>query len=195
MKIDEQNTCPDQVINLCNELEVEVNVNDLVAAHPLPTSRASNNTNSATGPQSKSKPRRFIARFKNRSDAQRVLSNRKLSKNISPVAKGKLFSDASRGVAIQPNITSQRAALLGQVNDAVRQCSLDSAWIDTRNNNVMLRVAPSARPVPIANTVDLCLRVPSFKPSVFHLCVDPKLLLAVPDTAPCFMFDCKEQSR
>ena len=87
VKVDEENACSDQIVKLCQELEVDVATSDLVAAHPLPTKKPKSGSTGNTA------PKRFIARFKDRSTAQSVLSNRKLSKNISPQSKNNLFSD------------------------------------------------------------------------------------------------------
>ena len=178
LKIDDDNTCPDQIVKLCGELDVDFETSDLVAAHPLPSGKPRSGTNGKP-------PRRFIARFKNRGTAQAVLSNRKRSKNISPQSKKKLFNDPSKGVAVQPNITPLRTALLAQVKDAVRQHNLNSCWVDVKNCNIMLRCAMNGRPVPIFSTIDLCVCVPDFKPSNFIGCVDPKFLFPMPMTAPC----------
>ena len=180
VKVDSTHSCSDQIVKLCQELEVSVADTDLVAAHPLPTGKPRSGSNGNTA------PKRFIARFKERSTAQTVLSNRKLSKNISPQSKDQLFSDPSRGIAVQPNITPSRTSLLAQVKDAVRECNLEGCWVDTKNCNIMLRCVKNGRPVPIFNTVDLCCRVKTFKPKDFIMCVNPNLLRSVPENSPCF---------
>ena len=178
VKVDEDNACTNQIVKLCQELEVDVATSDLVAAHPLPTKKPRSGSTGNTA------PKRFIARFKDRSTAQSVLSNRKLSKNISPQSKNNLFSDPNRGIAVQPNITPLRTSLLAQVKDAVRECNLEGCWVDTKNCNIMLRCVKNGRPVPIFNTVDLCCRVRNFQPKEFILCANPVMVRAVPPTAP-----------
>lgn len=159
--VDSAHTCEDQVINMCGELGVTVTSDDFVATHPLPSK--------------KGKPSRYIARFKNRSTAQKVFQNRKMTKNIDPEKKKTLFADASKGVAVQPNITAKRAALMGQVKDAAEQFNLDSFWVDPKNCNVMLRVTAGGRPSPILNTRDLMKCAPQFVPRDYLLCADPHL--------------------
>ena len=154
--VDKDHPCEDQVVNLCSELGVDVVKEDLVAAHPLP-----------------GKSRRFIARFKNRSKAQEVFKCRKNTKTIDPTKKKTLFADEKRGMAVQPNITGKRAALLGQVKEAANRHNLNAVWVDTKNCNVMLRVKENGRPVPIRNTRDLLKYVPEFEPNNFVLCVSP----------------------
>ena len=172
IKVDGSNSCEDQVVNLCSELGVDITTEELVAAHPLPGKKGS----------SQPKSNRTIARFKNRSTAQKVLANRKQSKVIDPAKKKTIFADARKGIAIQPNITPKRAALLAQVKDAVEKCNLDSCWVDPKNCNIMIRVNKSGRPVPIFNTVDLLSVVSDFSPKEFLLCVDPCILVRVSTT-------------
>ena len=162
LKVDESNPCTDQVINICNELGVDVTPEDLVAAHPLPA-----------GKKGKGKSTRVIARFKDRSMAQKVLKNRKQTKNISTEKKKALFTDQTRGMAVQPNITPKRAALLGQVKDCSEKCDIDSFWVDTKNCNIMVRKNPNAAPKPVMNTCDLLKLCPQFVPRDYILCVSP----------------------
>ena len=164
LKIDDDHTCEAQVIDICNELGVEVSPDDLVATHPLP------------GKKGRGKPLRVIARFKSRSKAQQVFKNRKLTKNIDQNKKSSLFADPSKGVAVQPNITPKRAALLGQVKDAAEQFSLDSYWVDTKSCNIMLRLNSGSQPKPVLNTCDLKKLVPNYHPKEFILSVDPRFV-------------------
>ena len=170
LKVDDANTCEKQVIELCHELGVDVTADDLVAAHPLPGKKAN----------------RFIARFKDRANAQKVFVNRKQSKVIAPDKKQAIFADARKGVAVQPNITPKRAKLLAQVKDAVEKFKFDSCWVDPKNCNVMLRVRKGARPVPISCTIDLLEldRVENFEVSDFILCVDPRNLHLMSNFSP-----------
>ncbi len=167
--IDSTHSCEDQIVSLCNELGADVTSDDLVAAHPLPGKK-------------NSKTSRYIARFKNRSKAQEVLAKRKQTKTIDPAKKKALFADPARGVAVQPNITAKRAALLAQVKDAAAKCNLNSHWVDPKNCNIMLRVNPNGRPSPIMNTLDLIRAVPNYVPDKFWLCVSPQNL----NNAECF---------
>jgi len=159
--VNEEKSCEDQVVLLCEQLGVDIAKNDLVAAHPLKGK--------------KGKAPRFIARFKDRSTAQKVFRNRKETKNISPDKKKLLFENPEKGVGVQPNITSKRAALLGQVNDAVRLGNLSSCWVDYKNGNVLLRVNANGNPKLIRNTADLLVCVPTFKPNEFLFCESPFL--------------------
>ena len=159
--VDDNHSCEQQVANLCSELGVEVKPEDFVAAHPLKGK--------------KGKPTRYIARFKDRSTAQQVFKNRKLTKNIAPSKKTDLFANPAKGVGIQPNITAKRAALLGQVTDAVKQCDLNACWIDYKNGNVLLRMNSVDNPKLIRNTNDLLVCVPQFVPKEFLFCVSPFL--------------------
>ena len=167
LKVDSSNTCEKQVVNLCNELGVDISSDDLVAAHPLPGKKSN----------------RFIARFKERSNTQKVLANRKQSKVIAPNKKKTIFADSAKGVAIQPNITPKRAALLAQVKDAVHKFDFDSCWVDPKNCNIMLRVQKNGRPVPISSTVDLLDCAPNFEANDFVLCADPNLLQYLSDVS------------
>ena len=167
IKVDSEHKCDDQVVALCNELGVDIVTSDLVAAHPLP-----------------GKKPRFIARFKDRATAHKVFKNRKQTKAIAPTKKKAIFADEKKGVAVQPNITPKRSALLAQVKDAVDKCTLNSCWVDTKNCNVMIRLNDHGRPAPIMNTLDLLKLVPNYKPSEFILCVDPLSLFSVPNFSP-----------
>ena len=141
LKVDTDHPCDRQVIELCNELGVEVAMEDLVTAHPLPAKRG--------------KPQRCIARFHNRSKAHEVLAARKNSKNIAPAKKAQLAAKADRGFAIQPNITPDRAKLLGQLKEASEKCGWHAHWVDFKNCNLMLKLSPDGRPVPIRCTHDI----------------------------------------
>jgi FtsZ-binding cell division protein ZapB len=168
IKVDDDHKCDDQVVALCNELGVDVRTEDLVAAHPLPGKKST----------------RFIARFKDRATAQKVFQNRKQTKNIDPSKRKSILADDQRGVAVQPNITPKRSALLAQVKDAVEKKSLDSCWVDTKNCNVMLRLNKNGRPTPIKNTFDLLKYVSDYEPEEFILCVNPMNLFSVPNFSP-----------
>ena len=76
---------------------------------------------------------------------------------------------------MQPNITAKRAALLGQVNDAVKQHDLNACWIDYKNGNVLLRLNAAGDPKLIRNTNELISCVPDFTPKEFLFCVSPFL--------------------
>ncbi len=168
--VDSSHTCEAQIIEMCGELGVTVTSEDFVATHPLPSK--------------KGKPSRYIARFKNRATAQKVFQNRKMTKNIDPQKKKTLFADPGKGVAVQPNITAKRAALLGQVKDAAEKFNLDSFWVDPKNCNVMLRVKAAGRPSPILTTCDLLKCVPQFEPREYLLCVNPYKSNNTPQFSP-----------
>ncbi len=168
IKVDASHKCEDQVVALCNELGVDINTDDLVAAHPLPGKKSP----------------RFIARFKDRATAQKVFTNRRQTKGIDPAKKKTIFGDDKKGVAVQPNVTPKRAALLAQVKDAAEKHSLDSFWVDTKNCNIMLRTKKAGRPVPIMNTIDLLKFVPEYSANEFILCVNPMNLFSVPNFSP-----------
>ena len=123
--VDAEHSCEQQVVDLCGELGVDIKKDDLVAAHPLKGK--------------KGKSPRYIARFKDRQTAQRVFKNRKLTKNIDPTKKN-LFANPEKGVGVQPNITAKRAALLGQVNDAVKQHDLNACWIDYKKRKCFVTI-------------------------------------------------------
>ncbi len=156
--VDESHTAETQVINLCHELGVEVTPDDLVASHPLPAR--------------KGKAVRVIARFKERSMAQKVFANRKQTKNIDSTKKGGLAARADKGFAVQPNITPRRAKLLAQVKDAAQQMNWNSVWVDYRTGNIMLKQSSSCRPVQIHSTLDLRKLIgPNFTPYDYYFCV------------------------
>ncbi|KAL5266650.1 hypothetical protein ACHWQZ_G003877 [Mnemiopsis leidyi] len=106
LKIDDKPVI-DQVISLCEEINVTVTKNDLVDVHPLPSTRGH--------------AKRIIARFKDRKLGQQVMGARKSAKNIGANKKKQLAADPSRGFGIQPNITSKRAMLLKQAKAAVEK--------------------------------------------------------------------------
>ncbi|KAL5266158.1 hypothetical protein ACHWQZ_G006719 [Mnemiopsis leidyi] len=110
LKIDDKPVI-DQVISLCEEINVTVTKNDLVDVHPLPSTRGH--------------AKRIIARFKDRKLGQQVMGARKSAKNIGANKKKQLAADPSRGFGIQPNITSKRAMLLKQAKAAVEKGQLN----------------------------------------------------------------------
>ncbi|KAL5254403.1 hypothetical protein ACHWQZ_G002017 [Mnemiopsis leidyi] len=115
LKIDDKPVI-DQVISLCEEINVTVTKNDLVDVHPLPSTRGH--------------AKRIIARFKDRKLGQQVMGARKSAKNIGANKKKQLAADPSRGFGIQPNITSKRAMLLKQAKAAVEKGQLNGLYIE-----------------------------------------------------------------
>ncbi len=146
-----------QVIDLCDEINVTVTDTDFVDVHPLPAKNG--------------RAKRVVARFKDRKLAQRVLSSRKGSKNISPAKKSKLAADPSKGFGIQPNITPKRSALLAQTKAAVEMGNLLGTWIDTKTGAVLMRLRDNDRPRVIRNTRQIMEAVPSFVPNEYIFCL------------------------
>ena len=157
LKYSDQLPAVGQVIELCEQINVTVSEADFVDVHPLPSKNGH--------------AKRVIARFKDRKLAQKVMSARKASKNISPNKKQLLAADASRGFGIQPNITPKRAALLSQAKKAVEQGSLNGSWIDIKTGAVLVRLRHGDRPRVIRKTSDILKLVPSFQPNDYFFCV------------------------
>ena len=146
-----------QVIDLCDEINVTVTDTDFVDVHPLPVKNG--------------RAKRVVARFKDRKLAQKVMAARKGSKNINPTKKAQLAADPNKGFGIQPNITPKRSALLAQAKSAVEHANLNGTWIDTKTGAVLLRLRDNDRPRVIRNTRQLMEAVPSFVPSEYIFCL------------------------
>jgi len=157
LKIDDKPVI-DQVISLCEEINVTVTKNDLVDVHPLPSTRGH--------------AKRIIARFKDRKLGQQVMGARKSAKNIGANKKKQLAADPSRGFGIQPNITSKRAMLLKQAKAAVEKGQLNGTWVDIKTGAILIRVKPGERPRVMRNTCDILKLVPDFVPTEVLFCVD-----------------------
>ena len=113
-----------QVIKLCKELDVEISVEDIVDAHPLP---------------SKTGPKKVIARFHQRDTAKKIFSSRRKSKLIPDDRKSELAANAEKGFGIQSNLTPKRSKLYSQVAEFSKQRGFFS-WIDYKTGNILLRV-------------------------------------------------------
>ena len=159
LKFSEESPVMDQVIELCDGLDVGVTADDFVDVHPLPSRNG--------------RAKRVVARFKDRKLAQKVMGARKASKNIDPTRKAKLAADPKRGFGIQPNITPKRSALLAQSKAAVEKGSLDGTWIDIKTGAVLLRLRQGDRPRVIRNTLDIVNLVPAYVPNEYVFCVRP----------------------
>ena len=148
-----------QVIELCQELGVDVQDEDLVDAHPLPSKRG--------------KPTRIIARFHERSKTKKVFINRKGSKNISTAKKSKLAANINKGFAIQPNLTVKRAQLFSQVQEFCAKYQCAGTWVDFNTGKIFLKLKDGQRGYHIKDTGDLIDVNSSFIPGVWHFCVPP----------------------
>ena len=168
LKIDDKPVL-DQVISLCEEINVTVTENDLVDVHPLPSTRGH--------------AKRVIARFKDRKLGQQVMGARKSAKNIGDNKKKLLAADPTRGFGIQPNITSKRAVLLKQAKAAVEKGHMNGAWVDIKTGAILIRVKPGERPRVMRNTYDILKIVPNFSPDEFLLCVDESKLFDIYDVS------------
>ncbi len=159
----------DQVIDLCEQINVTVTENDLVDVHPLPARNG--------------RAKRIIARFKDRKLGQNVLAARKSSKNIPKTKKDTLAADPTRGFGIQPNITPKRSALLAQAKVAVDKARLNGTWVDIKTGAILIRIKQGDRPRVIRCTNDIVELVPDFKPTEFILCVNESDRFEVFDTS------------
>ena len=155
-----------QVIELCDEINVTVTDTDFVDVHPLPTSNG--------------RAKRVVARFKDRKLAQKVMAARKATKNMNPAKKSKLAADPNRGFGIQPNITPKRSALLAQTKAAVEKANLSGTWVDTRTGAILLRVREGERPRVIRDTRQIMDVVKSYVPNEFVFCLRDSDI--IPDT-------------
>lgn len=124
-----------QAINLCQEIGVDVEPSDLVAAHPLP------------GPRGRDK--RYIARFHNRSKAQEIFKKRKHCKTIDPEKKKHLAKNPVKGFAISPNLTPKRSKLFAQVKVFQEMCGCDGCWVDYNTGKIMLKLNKGDRGIHI----------------------------------------------
>ena len=159
LKVESGENPETQVINLCKDIGVDLDVADIAACHPLPT---------GTG-----KPRRIIARFYERSKAQKIFTNRRKTKEISPASKGKLAADKGKGFGILPNLTVKRGKFFAQVKNFNDTKKHEGCWVDTNTGKILLKVAGSQRGRVIRNTSDLTEIDPSFVPDVWYFCSAP----------------------
>ena len=157
LKFSDEAPAMQQVIDLCDEINVTVTDTDFVDVHPLPTSNG--------------RAKRVVARFKDRKLAQKVMAARKATKNMNPTKKAKLAADPNRGFGIQPNITPKRSALLAQAKAAVEKANLSGTWVDTKTGAILLRVREGERPRVIRNTHQIMDVVKSYVPNEFVFCL------------------------
>ena len=158
--IDEQHTVTDQVVNLCQEIGVDVEANDIVAAHALPTSRHS-------------KVKKYIARFHQRSKAQQVFQKRKYCKEIPREKKKSLAANPDKGFSIAPNLTPKRAKLLGQVKEFNSKYSHAGCWVDYNSSKIMLKLKDGQRGTVIKDTSDLVMLNQNYCPDQWVFCAPP----------------------
>ena len=163
-----------QVIGLCKEIEVDVSPADIVACHALPANPG--------------KPKRFIARFHDRSTAQKIFRNRKKSKKISPEAKGRLASNAGKGFGIMPNLTIKRGKLFAQVSSFNEQFEHSGCWIDPNSGKILLKINGAERGRVIRNTRDLVEINNSYVPKDWFFCSGPKFNVVSDNTPPANNF-------
>ena len=98
----------------------------MVVCHPLP---------SGVG-----KPRRFIARFHNRTKAQKIFTMKK-TKDISSTAKGKLATDKGKGLGILLNLPVKRGRLFAQIKRFNDLKKYDVYLVDINTGKIILKVA------------------------------------------------------
>ena len=163
-----------QIIDLCKEIEVDVTIADIVACHALPAKPG--------------KPKRYIARFHERSTAQKIFRNRKKSKKISSEAKGRLASNAGKGFGIMPNLTIKRGKLFAQVSSFNEQYGHSGCWIDPNSGKILLKINGSERGRVISNTSDLVEIENSYSPKDWYFCSSPKFNVICDRTPPANNF-------
>lgn len=170
--IDEHHDVPSQVVQLCKEIGVTVEPSDLVDAHPLPAAQ--------------DKPKRYIARFHQRSTAKQVFSNRRKAKDITGDCKGQLAHNAEKGFGILPNLTPKRGKLFGQVKEFCDSNGHLGCWADTNTGKILLKLQGETRGRVIRNTGDLVAIKGSYNPDVWYFCTPPLFHEFVDDlTPPC----------
>ena len=157
--VDTNHSVPTQVVQLCSEIGVDVSVEDLVDAHPLPSGS--------------DKPKRFIARFKNRSKAKEVFANRKQSKNITGEKKTQLASDKDRGFGILPNLTPKRGKFFAQVKSYCTSYGHEDCWVDSNTGKILLKLRGAARGTVVKSTGDLVQIDQSYSPDEWYFCAPP----------------------
>lgn len=150
-----------KVIDLCHEIGVEVVPSDLVAAHPL-----------KQGKRSAGKPKRFVARFHDRSKAQEVFRRRKGCKDIAGSKKELLAANKSKGFGLLPHLTAKRAKLFEQSKSFCVDNKFQGVWADTNNGNILLKLREHERGIVIKSTADL-LQIQDFQPNEYIFCAPP----------------------
>ena len=159
LKVNPDQKPEQQVIELCKEIDVQVADEDIVACHALPGKSG--------------KPKRYIARFHDRSKAQLIFRNRKKSKLITPASKEKLASDKGKGFGILPNLTTKRGKLFGQVSKFNSDFEHAGCWVDPNSGKILLKLRGAERGRVIKNTSDLVQIESTFAPTDWHFCSAP----------------------
>ena len=149
----------EQIISLCKEIDVEVEKSDIVDAHVLPSKSGT------------TAPRKFIARFHQRSKAKEIFTKRRKTKEIAPEAKRKLAANPGKGFAIQVNLTPKRAKLLAQAQDFCDKTGRGkSCWVDYRTGNILVRPEEGKRGTVIRCTRDLVSIDDKWVPTEMFFC-------------------------
>ena len=142
---------------------MDVERDDIVAAHPLPTKGRANDK----------RPKRYIARFHQRSKAQEVFQKRKYCKDIPAAKKKTLAAKPDKGFSIVPNLTPKRARLLGQVKEFNVKFGHAGCWVDYNSSKIMLKLKDGQRGTVIKETSDLIMLNPNYCPDQWIFCVPP----------------------
>ena len=148
-----------QVIELCKQIGVEVDVSDLVACHPLPARQGDN--------------KRVIARFHDREKARKIFSNRKKTKGIKREVKEKLAAQKDKGFGILPNLTVKRNKFFAQVQDFCKNRDHEGCWVDPNTGKILLKIKGATRGRLIKNTADLIEIDSVFEPDEWFFCSRP----------------------
>ena len=148
-----------QVIELCKEIGVDVDVSDLVACHTLPSRQGDN--------------KRVIARFHDREKARKIFGNRKKSKGIKGELKNKLAANKEKGFGISPNLTVKRSKFFAQVQDFCKCRDHEGCWADPNTGKILLKVKGATRGRVIKNTSDLTELDNMFEPDEWFFCSKP----------------------
>lgn len=147
-----------QIVNLCKEIDVEVHDTDFVDAHVLP---------GKTGA-----PKRYIARFHDRSKVKKIFKNRRKTKDVPANRKSELAINDSKGFGIQANITPKRAKLLAQVKEFSTSRNMGN-WVDYNSGNILLRIKEGERGTLIRNTRNLVDIDSTYEPVEWYFCSSP----------------------
>ena len=167
--VDADHDVPSQVGKLCDAIGVSVEPGDFVDAHVLPS-----------GPD---KPKRYIARFKNRSKAKEIFANRRKTKGISGDIKTNLANNKDRGFGILPNLTRKRGKFFNQVKTFSDEHGHE-CWVDVNTGKILLKVCGASRGTVINNSSDLINISESYIPSEWFFCAPPNFVNHVDNITP-----------